>query len=321
MSNKPIQIRIPSPCHENWDSMEPSAKGRHCAVCQKTVVDFTTMSDAEVIRYMATAGPNVCGRLATDQIDRQFIPLAPPMQNRLAGLQVLLAGLLLTSDGSMPCQPASRGIHQQPTIMKNYSTDEHMAGLMEIQVGKLACSEEVPVPKAGATTEADTVWSEKATMGEISVVPPVPPRDTILIQSTDSTFLENKKPIMQGGIIATTIGNDDSIKQILTDTLKQIITDTLTALHLIHVKKLTIYPNPVPRGTSFHIAWQTDPGTYQVSLFNTAGALIQKRIIEVSGPTQTDSWGLPPNLSAGVYILRAIRQGQTENYSRKILVE
>jgi hypothetical protein len=123
-----------------------------------------------------------------------------------------------------------------------------------------------------------------------------------------------------GGIIAEPIAVD-TLKETLTDTLKKAITDTLTALHLLPEKKCSIYPNPVPRGTAFHISWQTEPGTYQVSLFNISGALIQMRVIEVASPAQTNDWELPPNLSAGVYILRAIRPGQTESYSRKIMVE
>ncbi|HMI62336.1 MAG TPA: hypothetical protein VK518_15565, partial [Puia sp.] len=62
--SKPFQLQIPTPCHESWANMQPSDKGRHCAACQKTVVDFTAMSDTEIIRYLSRASQHICGRLA-----------------------------------------------------------------------------------------------------------------------------------------------------------------------------------------------------------------------------------------------------------------
>ena len=47
---------IPHPCHEDWNAMTDSEtseeRGRHCDVCSKVVVDFTKMSDAEMIDYL-----------------------------------------------------------------------------------------------------------------------------------------------------------------------------------------------------------------------------------------------------------------------------
>ncbi len=68
--SKPIQLSIPTPCHENWAAMTPEAKGRFCRNCAKIVVDFTTMTDAELFDYFRQAkGQSICGRLAPDQIN------------------------------------------------------------------------------------------------------------------------------------------------------------------------------------------------------------------------------------------------------------
>ena len=62
-------ISIPKPCHENWGAMTPDEKGRFCAACQKTVVDFTAMNTAEVDSFFdSNAGSKVCGRFNTDQL-------------------------------------------------------------------------------------------------------------------------------------------------------------------------------------------------------------------------------------------------------------
>ncbi|MCQ6957935.1 carboxypeptidase-like regulatory domain-containing protein [Mucilaginibacter aquariorum] len=60
-------ITIPQPCHENWNQMTPVEQGRHCVQCNKTVTDFTVMTNTEIINYFAQQG-NVCGRFESQQL-------------------------------------------------------------------------------------------------------------------------------------------------------------------------------------------------------------------------------------------------------------
>lgn len=63
-------ITIPQPCAESWAAMSPAGTGRHCATCQKTVVDFTHMSTQAVIAYLADpAHHDSCGRLRSGQLN------------------------------------------------------------------------------------------------------------------------------------------------------------------------------------------------------------------------------------------------------------
>ena len=68
-----VQLNIPQPCHENWDKMTPSQQGRFCSACAKEVVDFTTMSDTEVLHYfLDKKNEKVCGRMYPDQLNRSI---------------------------------------------------------------------------------------------------------------------------------------------------------------------------------------------------------------------------------------------------------
>ncbi|MFN8281731.1 MAG: hypothetical protein U0U67_00850 [Chitinophagales bacterium] len=60
---------IPQPCHEDWNAMTENEKGRHCDVCAKVVVDFTKMSDAEMIHYLQQhQHQKTCGHFRNEQL-------------------------------------------------------------------------------------------------------------------------------------------------------------------------------------------------------------------------------------------------------------
>ena len=60
-------ISIPEPCHQSWQQMTEANNGRHCAHCCKTVVDFTLMSNDEIIAHLSNSS-HVCGRFGQQQL-------------------------------------------------------------------------------------------------------------------------------------------------------------------------------------------------------------------------------------------------------------
>jgi hypothetical protein len=78
MPRSSIQLTIAQPCSESWDAMTPTATGRHCAACQKTVVDFTLKTDAELLAYFAQPREGTCGRFWADQLVRSIQPATVP---------------------------------------------------------------------------------------------------------------------------------------------------------------------------------------------------------------------------------------------------
>lgn len=130
-------IQIQSPCHESWNGMTPNAAGRHCQSCNKTVTDFSQMTDAEIINYLSTT-KNVCGRIGTSQLKQlnakltiERLSLKPVWQRLLVA-----AGLFLSSS-YLKAAPAAKTLMVQAHSI-NEATDTNKTKIM----GKIA----VPAP-------------------------------------------------------------------------------------------------------------------------------------------------------------------------------
>lgn len=66
-----LQLSISEPCHENWQQMTPTDQGRFCNACAKEVIDFSTMTDLQVLNYFTNlTHEKVCGRALPEQLDR-----------------------------------------------------------------------------------------------------------------------------------------------------------------------------------------------------------------------------------------------------------
>ncbi len=70
MTNPILSIQIPKPCHEDWGKMHPEEKGRHCSVCNTTVVDFSSKTDNEILDALKVAKGKTCGRFLSTQLNR-----------------------------------------------------------------------------------------------------------------------------------------------------------------------------------------------------------------------------------------------------------
>ncbi|MFL9484654.1 hypothetical protein ACI6Q2_17865 [Chitinophagaceae bacterium LWZ2-11] len=68
----PLYLQIPKPCHEDWNKMIPTQQGRFCTGCNKQVIDFSLMTDQQVLNYFNNSKGEICGRVSKDQLDKPF---------------------------------------------------------------------------------------------------------------------------------------------------------------------------------------------------------------------------------------------------------
>ncbi len=70
-----MKIQIPKPCHEDMNKMSPQEKGLFCGSCQKVVIDFSSMTDTEIVDYFKKIGSQkTCGLFSTTQVNRTLQP-------------------------------------------------------------------------------------------------------------------------------------------------------------------------------------------------------------------------------------------------------
>ncbi|MFT3911925.1 MAG: hypothetical protein QM737_21045 [Ferruginibacter sp.] len=107
-----LKITIPKPCHENWDNMTPNQQGRHCSSCEKTVVDFTQMTEDEVKYFFINKrSERVCGRFSSAQLHHISIELPQNIFQLQLPLwkQFLVASLLVFSTTLFSCDVNTNG--------------------------------------------------------------------------------------------------------------------------------------------------------------------------------------------------------------------
>ena len=60
-----------NPCTEDLSTMAKTSCGLHCSKCRKDVVDFTNLTDIELIDVFKKK-PDTCGLFRMDQLDRRY---------------------------------------------------------------------------------------------------------------------------------------------------------------------------------------------------------------------------------------------------------
>lgn len=99
------QIHIPNPCAEAWDAMTPEGNGRHCAQCSRTVVDFTTWQQEDIVAYLQQQRGRTCGRFTKAQLNnsnsdtvlQNLASAAVPFVRKVAAILLLVFGVMVES--------------------------------------------------------------------------------------------------------------------------------------------------------------------------------------------------------------------------------
>lgn len=134
MKSRPVKVTIPSPCSENWNAMENQNGQKFCLSCQKTVVDFTTSSNADIVKALMNANGNpVCGRVLNRQLkslNYYLIPVTNPWNWRKHFGVLAIGTLFLMGSCTKSAPEKDAPIHK----IYGYVIDEEKKPVIGIQV-------------------------------------------------------------------------------------------------------------------------------------------------------------------------------------------
>lgn len=338
--SKRIHLDVPEPCHENWNNMTPVEKGRFCNSCQKQVVDFTRMTDAQVAAFFRKPSTSsVCGRFMSDQLNRDIeIP-----RKRIPWVkyffQIALPAFLMSAKASAQgtvsvikkdtvIQPETfkgevRG-KVSPVCIKDQQKTENVID------GKVV--DEKGLPLAGATIiiKGTTVGTATDVSGDFHLKYNGE-KTNIVLTASYVGFMENEIVIDLAKKISL-----EPIKLTLAPflagevvvTMGIIIPSKKPPIPLIPVlddsvdNNLRIFPNPVSRGSSLNIEVKdkVKEGYYLLDLINTGGQYVYRKEMYIDAKAGLLDLQIPL-VKPGNYFLRMTDKSSKKNYTEKLVIQ
>lgn len=133
-------LTLPKPCTENWENMTPEEKGRHCASCNKMVVDFSKFTDKELVEFMQKAQGKICGRFSPYQLNRELTSYEPdtiPLWQRVMWGTALATSLAACNSNSNANSQIVQGKIAQSDTANKKSTENTSAPANSYIIGKM----------------------------------------------------------------------------------------------------------------------------------------------------------------------------------------
>ena len=344
---KRTNLHIATPCHEDWNQMTATDAGRFCASCSKQVVDFTAMSDTQILQFLAGHKGELCGRFDGDQLNR---PLVEPTLSKKKSwyLALALPFSLFFQKGFGQKAPRTLGKMAPKVEQKSPEPREVIVGAFVLPpvisewvtlTGTLSDEKGMPVrygtvtiPGTRYSCVADSAgrFSMKMRRGENSVMlavsavgyEPMERRvsveeaetDVALTLSTSEAVLDSVVVTSYDAIRCRRVTGATSVFYKVSYTEK---IDS-TVRKVLRMNPVTVFPNPARGGGSLQMKYRK-AGVFEVQLLSSASALLKTETVRVGSDGTMVSFQLP-HVAAGMYYLRLIGGDLKNPYLEKILV-
>ena len=348
---KHIQLNIPGPCHESWDQMKPVDKGKFCGSCQKQVIDFTSMSDTQLVEFFRkpTTG-SVCGRFGQDQLDRSielpkkrlpwikyFFQFAIPAF--LLSLKASAQGEVKVSKGDTVLVPESK-VDLVGMVLN--ITDIDLPRDLEIK-GTVLSEDGAAIPYASVFIKGTTIGVAADSTGRFKMNYPGQEDSVVLVSScvgfqTKETSIDicrnidvtnvllRNETLLSGEVVV--IAYPATIGRVVyaggVNVKRAGFVDTFaTLINKVFLLPITpkVYPNPVKGNTAVTIDMRKqEDGIYVFQLHTITGQMIMNKEKQVDKNSGLISLSIPP-VTPGAYMLGIQNRRSGKKLTEKIIIE
>lgn len=353
-----LQLTIPTPCHENWNGMTPQEQGRFCGSCRKMVVDFSMMTDKEIINYISKASEHVCGRFANDQLNKE-LPIAAN-KKKVSWIylwNLLLATLLFTETNAQvkPTKPKKPPVTQAPENVV-------MGAIAFVPANQMSIAEESaikgqvydavsnePIQSASIEVWGTTSGTAANALGNFAL--PVNKKPPVILKVSAVGYkiqtvvasrnnwqnivvhllpqADTLAPVQvtgYGSVMGKVAMRYSEIKDTVCtkpdSTARKIVNTVSNWLPALVKKDVKVYPNPVVRGNVIQAALNLQqPGNYKLELLNMAGQVMQVQPVTLLSKQQTIAIPTQSDWSAGIYWIRISAPASNNVYKEKVLIQ
>lgn len=329
--SKKIQYKIPQPCHENWQKMTSVEQGKFCTACQKTVVDFSLMSDPEIILHISKSSGNICGRFMPEQLGRDInISEEKKILTWKYAWNILLALFLSSSEAGAQTETKlgkiqvihkrvepEQAIKRIPDIDKVNQIRQATVVDAEDSTAISFASIMLPGEKRGLAADINGKFylDDGLIEGDTIIVSAVgyQPRTiivTTMMGSVNFPLIQLHKSVELMGDIAVIGYNAErrsaiagGLSVIYKNTIFETIKDTL--VNAFANNSIRIFPNPVAKGSVLHLQLAVkEQGDYSLQIVNAKGQIVKKEIFSIQMKNQLKQLFIQNDYPGGVYFIR-----------------
>lgn len=318
---EPLHIHIPEPCHENWADMKPDEKGRFCLSCQKTVVDFTYMTDRQVLEYFSNYTGSTCGRFLPGQLNRD-IKVGVQKPNRwykyvlnffvpalFLANKAVAQGRVLKKD-TIVCTPGKAASQTRPDEEKIVTMGFLPMPAVNIE-GQVVDENGTPIPNAFVIVKGRNQSTLSGVNGNFYLKAALSRTVTLVISSVGyetkevriNTSAGTAKPVVVLATLHTALTGEVVVvgrikkKQPIFHKFNRAIADRL------HRRSLVLYPNAARTGSVINISYKLDKGNYFIRVFSITGQVLQEERLNIDVKAANTSFRLHNTIIAGQYVV------------------
>lgn len=350
-----IHVTIPEPCHENWHQMTPNEQGRFCMSCQKTVVDFSGMSDQEVLNHISRASAHICGRFTGDQLNKTYQQPTPPKRITFKyAWNMMVATFLLACNpetvqgkidvDNLPIEMKDKEVEEMSRLIKGEATltGQRQANIAAISGTIIDDSTGRPISFAsirikgeekGVSADKDGVFTlpgKKQKSMQTLVISAIGYKtleygivssaasDLRIVLKQEAAELAPVAVIAYGTrTISCRMGAVANIVRVsYLEKVKRSVGD------LVPQKDIKVYPNPIVPGNSVNISLNIQQaGDYRLELLDAGGRLVYAQQLSEIQKIQTLRIPTQASWSRGIYWLRLTSPISKKVYNAKVLIQ